>query len=70
MSKPKPIADQLRQAIRAAEARGLTQYAIAKAAGIDRSQLTRLFKSTVAPRLDTAERIADACGMRLKLEKR
>ena len=64
------IVEQLRQAIHDAEKRGLSQYAIAKAAGVHRAQLMRLMTGTVAPRLDTAHRIADAVGYDLSLRRR
>ncbi|MBI1370848.1 MAG: helix-turn-helix domain-containing protein [Planctomycetes bacterium] len=66
----KPLADQLRAAIVAAERRGMTQYQIAKAAGVFQSQITRLMAGDVSPRLDTAEAIAKALGLELKLAKR
>ncbi|MAE61020.1 MAG: transcriptional regulator [Planctomycetaceae bacterium] len=68
--KPQDIVEQLRRAIRDAEKRGLSQYAIAKAAGVHRAQLMRLMTGTVAPRLDTAQRMADAVGYDLALRKR
>lgn len=68
MSKSASIVDRLRAAIRTAEAAGNTQYAIAKRAGIGRSQLTRLMHGERVPRLDTAESIAAALGLRLALE--
>ncbi len=56
-------AEQLRRAIRAAEARGVTQYQIAKAAGMQRSQIKRIAEGLTTPALDTAQRIADVIGV-------
>ncbi|MCC6421592.1 MAG: helix-turn-helix transcriptional regulator [Gemmataceae bacterium] len=68
MSKRKTsVAVELRKAIRAAERRGQTQYAIAKAAGVSPSVLARIARGENLPRLDTAERIAAAIGQRLTL---
>ena len=66
--RTKSIEDQLKAAIRHAESEGWSQYEIAKKAGIDRGQLTRLFSGTVHPRLDTAERIAKALGYQIILK--
>ncbi len=61
------IVAQLRQAIRAAEARGVTRYAIAQAAGIEYTVLMRVADGVTTPRVDTAEVIAAALGLRLTL---
>jgi len=68
--KPKPIADQLVQAMTAAERRGITRYKIAQATGISESTLGRIVNSGNMPKLDTAEAIAEAIGYRLRLERR
>ena len=64
---PMPIIEQLRAAVRKAEAKGTSRYRLAKDAAIHQSQLTRLLGGTVAPKLDTAEKIARALGYRLAL---
>ena len=66
---PKPIADQLRRAITDAEKRGVTQYQIAKDAGIARSTVSQFVNGTGQLRLDIAERIASVIGRRLRLDK-
>ena len=67
MSKTKPLADSLRNEIRRAERRGITQYRIAKESGVSAGQLSRLMHGKVVPRLDTAERIARAIGCEIRL---
>lgn len=68
MSKrTKSIVDELRRAIARAERRGQTRYAIAKAAKMPRSQMTRIASGENVPKLDTAERVAQVIGYRLAL---
>lgn len=67
MSKRKNIVDELRQAIRQAERRGVTRYQIAKAAGIRYSVLVRIAEGENLPRLDTAGKILSAIGLRLTI---
>lgn len=68
MSKrSKSIVDDLRRAIAQAERRGMTKYAIAKAAKMPRSQMTRIASGENVPKLDTAERVAQVIGYRLAL---
>ena len=68
MSKQiKSVADDLRRAITQAEKRGMTRYAIAKAAGMPQSQVGRIASGESVPKLDTAERIASAIGCRLSI---
>ena len=67
MARQRPIVEQLRKAIRDAEKRGITQYRIAKISGVHAGQLTRLMHGTVGPRLDTAERIAQAIGCEIRV---
>ncbi len=69
-SKPAPpdAVAQLRAAIARAEAGGMTRYAIAKAVGVDHSQIRRVAEGLTVPRLDTAERIAAAIGCRVSIE--
>ena len=70
VNKTKSIIEQLRAAIQKAEKGGDTMYRIAQRAGIERAQLTRLMKGTVAPRIDTTERIAEAIGFHVVLMPR
>lgn len=69
MPRHKTIADQLTGAILQAERKGTTRYQLAKAAGVWQSQLTRLLAGEDKPRLDTAERIAEALGYRIVLKR-
>jgi len=66
----KPTADRLRTAIRQAERRGVTRYQIAKASGVSEAQLSRIMSGDVSPRLDTADAIAKAIGVRITLVKK
>jgi transcriptional regulator with XRE-family HTH domain len=68
MSKSQSIVDQLRQAIAKAEKRGTTRYRIAKVSGVHQSQIARIATGEAVPRLDSAEAIATACGVRLILQ--
>ena len=61
------MVDELRRAIAAAEKRGVTRYQIAKAARMQTSQVTRVAGGETIPRLDTAERIAEAVGLALRM---
>jgi DNA-binding phage protein len=65
--RSKSVADELRRAIAQAERRGMTKYAIAKAAKMPRSQMTRIASGENVPKLDTAERVAQVIGYRLAL---
>jgi predicted transcriptional regulator len=66
---PKPdVANELRKAIARAEKRGVSRYAIAKAAGVALPVLIKIAGGTI-PRLDTAEKIAGGIGLRLTLSK-
>lgn len=70
--KQKPIVQQLRDAITAAEKAGTTRYRIAKESGVLASQLSRLMRAddkARIPRLDTAEKIAKAIGLQLNISK-
>jgi len=69
MTQRKPIAQQLRDAIARAERRGLTRYRIAKTAGLSERHVKSIAEGDTTPRIDTAERIADAIGARLRLDK-
>jgi transcriptional regulator with XRE-family HTH domain len=48
------------------EAAGLTQYALAAAAGLHRSQVMHFERGTRGPTLATAVRLAQALGKRLR----
>jgi transcriptional regulator with XRE-family HTH domain len=63
----KSITDELRAAIRAAEKRGITRYQIAKESGVRHSAIGRIAIGENIPRLDTAEKIAKAIGLRLTI---
>lgn len=65
--RPQPIVKQLIRAVRDAEKRGITRYRIAKDAGVEQSQISRLMSGESIPRLDTAEKIAKALDLRLTL---
>ena len=67
--RQKSIADELRRAIAKAERAGLTRYAIAKQTGLSQGMLSRFVAGANTPKLDTAERIATAIGLRLTLTK-
>ena len=45
-----------------------TPYAIAKGAGVARSQLSRLLSGESGMTVDTIERLADYLGLRIKIE--
>lgn len=62
------IADQFRAAIRKAEQRGLTRYAIAKAANVGQGNLSRYCTGEIVPKLDTAERVVKAIGGSIQIE--
>ncbi len=67
MKRQKSITQRLRTAIAQAEKHGQSRYAIAKAAQIRYGQLCRIAEGENLPRLDTAEKIAKAIGLRLEL---
>ena len=69
MSKSKPIVKRLKDEIRKAGRRGISCYRIAGESGVSRAQMSRLMAGTVAPRLDTAERIAHAIGLEIVIQK-
>ena len=67
--KPKPLADQLRVAVKNAERKGLTRYRIAKEAGIAQSTLTQFMNDPEQQlRLDIAEKIAAAMEKKIMLQ--
>jgi transcriptional regulator with XRE-family HTH domain len=60
---------QLTQAIaEAVRASGQTTYAIAKGAGVARSQLSRLLSGKRGLSTDTIERLADYLGLRITIK--
>jgi len=65
VSKAKTLVERLKSEIRKAEERGVTRYRIAKESGVSAGQLSRLIHGKVAPRLDSAERIAEAIGLKI-----
>jgi len=66
----KSIVQRLKDEIRKAERRGMSRYRIAKLSGISQAQLSRLMAGTVAPRLDTAARIAEAINREIVIRPR
>jgi DNA-binding phage protein len=65
--QPKGIVEQLRQAIRAAGRRGVSQYRLARLSGVSQAQLSKLLSEERIPRLDTAEKIVRALGAQLSI---
>lgn len=59
------LTDTIRAAVKASEH---TPYAIAKGAGIARSQLSRLLSGESGMTVDTLERLADFLGLRIRVE--
>jgi predicted transcriptional regulator len=66
-SRPSGIVQDLRRAIAKAEKRGVTQYRIAKLAGMPQSMVARIAGGKAVPKLDTAERVAKAIGCTLAI---
>ena len=66
--KAKPVADQLRAAIKAAEKRGVTRYRIAKDGGIPHATLNRFYNGERGLGLDVAEKLARALGGKLTFD--
>jgi len=65
--KPTATTKQLLKAIRDAEKAGVTRYQISKLSGVSQAQICRMMQGQRLPRLDTAERLANAIGMKLIL---
>ena len=61
------IVGELRRSIAQAQRRGVTRYQIAKKTGLSQAMLSRFMAGQNVPKLDTAERIAQAIGRRLIL---
>jgi hypothetical protein len=66
MSK-RAFTDQVRQAIRDS---GLSQYAIWKACGIDKGNMSRFMRGQVGLSLENLDRIADLIGMTATLKSK
>jgi transcriptional regulator with XRE-family HTH domain len=66
-TKPKTVQRQLIDAMRRAERRGLTRYKIACKTGISQATLSHIIHGKAIPRLDRAEKIAEAMGCRIAL---
>lgn len=66
-NRSKNIVEELRRAIAQAEKRGVTRYQIAKLTGMPQSHVGRIATGETVPKLDTAERIAKAIGLRLAI---
>ena len=68
MQRPrKTVTDQLRDAMKRAEARGVTRYRMSKDANVSPSTVTAVIEGTTKPSLDIAERLAEAIGKRITL---
>jgi len=65
--KPTTITKELLKAIRDAEKRGITRYQIAKVSGVSEAQLSKMVKRLHVPKIDTAEKIAKALGLKIVL---
>ena len=65
-----PLLDRIRDCVRAARRRGLSPYALAKKADVNRSQISRLMHGTNALLVPTAEAIARAAGYDILLVRR
>jgi transcriptional regulator with XRE-family HTH domain len=59
------LTDAIRSAIKASDQ---TPYAIAKGAGVARSQLSRLLSGESGLSVDAIERVADYLGLRITIE--
>ena len=68
MARITNITEQLRRAVRQAERRGMSRWAIAKGAGVHVSQLRRIMDEGQIPRLDTAERLCAALHKTIRIE--
>lgn len=64
------ILERIRDAIARAQAEGTKLFAIARAAGIAPSALTRLMKGERGVSLETAERLCAALGLKLDVTTR
>lgn len=64
------ITEELRRALIEAGHRGMTQYAIAKRAGVDRAGLIRFMRGERGVTLETAARLAIAIGFELALKRK
>ena len=60
------IAQALRDAVKAAEARGVTRYRIAKRSGLNHSALTRFVYENRDARASTLDALADCLSLELR----
>jgi transcriptional regulator with XRE-family HTH domain len=65
-----PLLDRIRDCVRAAGRRGLSPYALAKKADVNRSQISRLMHGTNALLVPTAEAIVRAAGYDILIVRR
>jgi transcriptional regulator with XRE-family HTH domain len=68
----KSIVQRLKDEIRKADKRGISRYRIAKRTGLSEAQLSRMMNAKAGkgiPKLDTAERIAQAIGCKIILAR-
>ncbi len=61
------IVAELRRAIAEAEKLGTSRAMMAAAAGMPRAMIYRIADGETLPRIDTAERLANAMGLQLRL---
>jgi transcriptional regulator with XRE-family HTH domain len=66
MSKPKPITEVIRDAIKNS---GLTPYRIAKDSGVSQPTLSRFLSRQRGLSADAVDRLAEALGLRLVKDK-
>lgn len=64
---PKPAHEKLAAAIARAERRGVTRYALSRDSGVNRQAVTNIANGDTVPRMDTAEKLAEALGYRIEL---
>ena len=66
--RPKPIDQQLRDAIAQAERRGITRYRLAKLSGVAERNVGMIANGDTIPRLDTADKLVRALGGTFRIE--
>jgi transcriptional regulator with XRE-family HTH domain len=64
------IREEIVAAIRDAEERGITRYRIAMDSGVAQSQLSRLMSGEQGLKLETAEKLCEALGIRIDIKRR
>jgi transcriptional regulator with XRE-family HTH domain len=67
--RPKPVDEQLRQAIAKARRNGMTWATLCEATGMSISHARSVADGRTIPRLDTAENIANALNLKLYLDE-